>query len=131
MKSDKSFRRCKNIMKCHYSPNNTWTNEVWGLDVYRNFVVTCSDDATLRVWKLSNKPVLLGCVSVNVGKDNSALEKDKRTKDFTDSAKARCVKVSPDGSIIVVGSKNGTIRVYSFRGDPSKLKLVDMFRHAK
>lgn len=40
-------------MKGHYCPNLKWTNEVWGLDVFKkdnDKFVTCSDDGTMRVW---------------------------------------------------------------------------------
>lgn len=46
----------KNLMKGHYSPNHLWTNEVWGLEILHtdnDRFLTCSDDATLRVYSNS------------------------------------------------------------------------------
>ena len=43
-------------MKGHYSPNHLWTNEVWGLETLHtdnDRFLTCSDDATLRVYSNS------------------------------------------------------------------------------
>ena len=40
-------------MKGHFSPNLHWTNEVWGLDLFRNdpnLFATCSDDGTFRIF---------------------------------------------------------------------------------
>lgn len=44
----------KRRMAGHYSPNNKWTNEVWGLciDQQSNKFFTCSDDATIRCWDM-------------------------------------------------------------------------------
>lgn len=55
-------------MQCHYSPNNTWTNEVWGLHVSGDYIFTCSDDATLRCWSIKNRK-LLSSASLNIGYD--------------------------------------------------------------
>lgn len=129
----KPFKACKNILKCHYSPNNTWTNQIWGLAIYDDYIFTCSDDATLRCWSIYNKK-LLSCVSTNVYESQGGifeLEKDKSTKDFTDAAKSRAVAVSPDGKDIVVGAKNGTIRVYSFSKTDQSMRLKTTFRHAQ
>ena len=52
-------------MKCHYSPNNTWTNEVWGLAISGDLVFTCSDDATVRCWSLSKRK-LMSSASLNI-----------------------------------------------------------------
>ena len=47
-------------MKGHYTPNQKWTNEVWGLGVFSDGdrYVTCSDDATLRIWSISKRKLL-------------------------------------------------------------------------
>jgi len=42
-------------MKGHFTPNDLWTNEVWGLDVFKleknkDLWLSCSDDATLRIY---------------------------------------------------------------------------------
>lgn len=56
---------------------------------------------------------------------------DKKTKDFTDAGKSRAVSVSPDGRYVVVGSKNGIVRIYSFNPANYRMELLDVFRHAK
>lgn len=56
---------------------------------------------------------------------------DGKTKDFTDAAKSRAVCVSPDGKEVIVGAKNGTVRVYTFNHKDCKMKLKNVFRHAK
>lgn len=48
-------------MKAHYSPNPLWTNEVWGLDVFHkdsDRFLTCSDDATLRLYSSRQRKCL-------------------------------------------------------------------------
>jgi hypothetical protein len=42
-------------MRGHFTPNPLWTNEVWGLCVCNteknaNKYISCSDDATLRLY---------------------------------------------------------------------------------
>lgn len=126
----KKLKGAKNILKCHFSPNNTWTNEVWGLHVVDDYIFTCSDDATVRCWSISRKK-LLACESLNVNPDGSSLAKDRKTNDYTDSAKGRAIGVSPDMKTVVVGCKNGTVRVYSFDVSSECFKFSSMFRHAK
>ena len=128
--SVKKLKGVKNILKCHYSPNNTWTNEVWGLHVIDDYIFTCSDDATVRVWSIPHKK-LLACESLNIDTDGSPLAKDRKTNDFTDTAKGRAISVSPDLRTVVVGSKNGTVRVFSFDQSSERLYFKSMFRHAK
>ena len=52
----------KQILAGHYSPNGSYTNEVWGLDLVgaRNpdLFTTVSDDATIRIWSLNSKKQL-------------------------------------------------------------------------
>jgi WD40 repeat protein len=45
----------KKLMSSHFTPNNKWTNELWGLAAIYNTdnFVTCSDDGTLRLWSNS------------------------------------------------------------------------------
>jgi WD40 repeat protein len=48
----------KQLLAGHYSPNGSWTNEVWGLDIdpkNPDVYATVSDDSTLRVWSISGK----------------------------------------------------------------------------
>lgn len=40
----------------HYTPNQHWTNEIWGLALHPldpDIYATCSDDATVRIWSFS------------------------------------------------------------------------------
>ena len=41
----------------HFSPNNKWTNEVWGLAMCSDgdTFVTCSDDATVRKFNMKKR----------------------------------------------------------------------------
>ena len=51
--SDKSSFDAKCLVKGHYAPSSTWTNEVWGLcplNTENDRYLTCSDDATLRLF---------------------------------------------------------------------------------
>jgi WD40 repeat protein len=83
---------------------------------------TCSDDGTFRVWSADEKKQL-NIASLNVGKpktlfsyflDESGkpLPADEKTKDLVDAAKGRCCEISPKDDTIVIGCKDGTIRVH-------------------
>jgi hypothetical protein len=63
-KQNPKIKNIINHLKCHFSPNNTWTNEVWGLTVYQDLIFTCSDDATVRCWSLPERK-LLSSASLN------------------------------------------------------------------
>lgn len=56
---------------------------------------------------------------------------DKKTKDFIQAAKGRAVAVSPDGQYLVVGSKDGTVRIYQINKANNSLKNIQNFKHAK
>lgn len=58
--SGSKFSNSREIMKGHYTPNQKWTNEVWGLGVFSDGdrYATCSDDATLRIWSISKRKLL-------------------------------------------------------------------------
>lgn len=62
-------KNAKLHLKCHYSPNNTWTNEVWGLAIEGDLIFSCSDDATVRGWSLKDRKLLV-CASTNVDSKN-------------------------------------------------------------
>jgi len=97
-------------MKGHFSPNNSWTNEVWGLHVDGDLAFTCSDDATLRCWSIQNR-TLESIASLNLIENTKGeprwieCPKDDKTNDFYDSSKGRSVCVSPDRKFVVVGCK--------------------------
>ncbi len=54
------------------------------------------------------------------------MPRDKRTKDLQDSVKGRALDVSPDGTQIAVGCKDGTVRIYD-----GELEQKKVFKHAK
>ena len=64
----------KELTKGHYTPNQQWLNEVWGLCVFHDGerYATCSDDATLRIWSISQKKQLKS-MSLNIGKELCSL----------------------------------------------------------
>jgi len=52
----------------HFTPNPMWTNEVWGLaalNTDNERYITCSDDATLRVYS-NLKRKCLGILALDV-----------------------------------------------------------------
>jgi WD40 repeat protein len=122
-------------MAGHYSPNNKWTNEVWGLciDNKSNKFFTCSDDATLRCWDMKTRQ-MLSVSSLNWGpmKDGECkvLQKDQKTKDYSDASKGRVVALSPDRDELVVGCKNGVVRMYGFDAKTNSMSYKMMFRKA-
>lgn len=47
-------------MTGHFTPCQKWLNEVWGLDTISgnnkgDFFVSCSDDATLRMYSIGDR----------------------------------------------------------------------------
>lgn len=102
------------ITQGHYAPSKTWTNEVWGLSVFKNKdeYITCSDDATLRHWSIKEKK-MLNVISLNKNMDGNDLEMDPKTKELSDAAKARALDVNDDGKIIAVGFWDGSMKIIS------------------
>ncbi|KAL4498316.1 hypothetical protein ABPG72_013122 [Tetrahymena utriculariae] len=119
----------KQSMSGHYSPNGSWTNEVWGLDLFRDnhdLFVTASDDSTIRVWSISQHKQLKGA-SLNVNEKGEQLPLDtKNNNDFFDSSKARAVGAAPNGEGFLVGFKDGTLRFCD-----ANLHVKKVFKHAK
>ena len=101
-------------MRGHFSPNLQWTNEVWGLDIFRendDLFATCSDDGTLRIFSISKRQQInFGyCTKAMDGKDEP---RDVKTKDLTDKCKARVIACHPRDEGFTLGMKDGTVRVF-------------------
>lgn len=77
---------------------------------------------------------MLSLDSLNYGpvKDGKAkpLQKDQKTKDFSDAAKGRAIALSHERDEIVVGCKNGVVRVYEFSHKTNAMGYRMMFRKA-
>jgi microtubule-associated protein-like 6 len=76
-------------MKGHFCPNLTWTNEVWGLDIFKNdpnLFVTCSDDGTFRVWNAAERK-MVSVGKCTFDKDGLPEKPDHGTGDFQDKCK--------------------------------------------
>ena len=112
-KDKKAIGEPKALIQGHHAPKVKDTNEVWGLctipgtDKY----ITVSDDATLRVWSATTKQ-LVELVDLNRHQDSRPLPPDPQTNELALAAQARCVDVSPDGSLCAVGSRSGRFRIY-------------------
>jgi WD40 repeat protein len=88
----------------HYSPSSKDLNEVWGLATFPNkeWYVTVSDDATLRVWDLKEKKQLK-CIDLRKDEAGNDIPMDKKTKELSSAVKARSVDVRDGGKMIAVG----------------------------
>jgi len=64
--------------------------------------MTCSDDATLRLWDVKEKK-MVEVTSLNKNIDGNDLEMDPKTNELSDAAKARSLDVIEDGKIVAVG----------------------------
>ena len=96
-------------MNGHYAPNYV-TNEVWGLAIYDDrYYVTCSDDATIRLWDMKKKEQVES-VSLNFDSNLKAKKLDPKAKFLPDNMKGRCIAVSPNKDL-VIGCKDGTIKI--------------------
>ena len=126
-------------MKGHYTPNPLWTNEVWGLEPLKtenDRYLTCSDDATLRLYSLKERK-LLNMMRLDVDKKGKKLKyvkiKGFKGRGMPEKATARCVGISNDDNTIVVGMKDGTCWVIECDRNERDLawKRKKIFRHSK
>lgn len=70
-------------MSGHYAANAKWTNEVWGLSLMQrdDEFVTCSDDATVRVWNMSKREQVM-TQRLDLDLKNKPIPKNKLTGDY-------------------------------------------------
>ena len=59
------------------------------------------------------------------------VEKDKKTRDFVESSKGRSVAISPDRKFIVVGCKDGRVKIFNYNSANHEMSLKVTFKHAK
>ena len=63
----------------HYAPMSTWTNEVWGLNTFKDKdrMITSSDDGTLRIWDaVSHKQI--GWIPLDVDGEGNKVAPDAK-----------------------------------------------------
>lgn len=110
------IREAECLMTGHYTPNQKWTNEVWGLCTAKNkiqgknIVLTCSDDATLRIWD-ADKKTQLSYYLFYYGKTNVNIN------DMENEYKARCIAIRATNDLILVGFYDGSLGAYSLSQD--------------
>ncbi len=76
-----------------------------------DLIATCGDDATLRVWTNQHKK-LVKFAKTNFDEKMTEIPLDHRTNDYADSCRGRTIAISHDGEIIVVGFKDGSLKLY-------------------
>jgi microtubule-associated protein-like 6 len=115
------FGTPKELVKGHYTPNQQWTNEIWGLAVFKDGDrwATVSDDSTLRIWSISQKKMIKG-IKLNIDDKGNELAPDQKTGDLQDAAKARSIDLSGDDKYVAIGFREGTLRIF----ETATLKLV-------
>ena len=89
-------------------------------------VVSVSDDSTLRVWDTVNHKQLK-CISLLNDINNKPVAKDPATKENSKSTMGRAVDVSPNGQLVAIGMRDGSLRVYK----TADWKLVYLKRISK
>lgn len=114
---------------------------IWGIDMYPSSTsdpllplgsfVTCSSDDTIRIWQPRacnanglNKPMPVDESLKIIFTDstykflcNSELTDNKllQNQDYDSNEGLRCLKISPNGRQLAVGSRSGAIRIYDLK----------------
>ena len=98
----------------HYAPMSTWTNEVWGLNTFKDKdrMITSSDDGTLRIWDTGTHKQI-AWIPLDVDGEGKKILADPKTKEVPNSARGRAVDVSSKGDFFAVGMFDGTLRCYN------------------
>ena len=121
--SQKSSQEGTVLSHGHYGPGKP-TNEVWGLCTdpqSPNLVVSCSDDATVRVWDVKAHKQAT-CIKLDEAFEGrqfpmeKAVEGAKKAEMINGQAKGRSVDISPDGKYMAVGTFGGLLRVFQREG---------------
>lgn len=113
---DASKLQCGNpkvITQGHYSPCKKDNNEAWGMASFskKDIYVTCSDDATLRVWDIaSRKQTRL--IKLNLDVQGKEMPLDPTTQELSNETKGRCLDLSPDEKLCAIGFRDGSFRIY-------------------
>lgn len=114
---------------------------IWGIDMYPSSTtepllplgsfITCSSDDTIRIWQpracnahSSSKPTPVDESLKIIFTDstykflcNSELNDSKilQNQDYDSNEGLRCLKISPNGTELAVGSRSGAIKIYDLR----------------
>jgi len=107
------FYNPKEIIKGHFAPNKESPNAVWGLCAFPDGDLYCTvgDDGTLRVWSSKDRKQVR-MIKTNLDSQGKELQVNQKTKDLNDASMGRSIDISPDGKLIAVGFKEGTIKVF-------------------
>ena len=113
---DSKFDKPQTLMTGHYTPCQTWTNEIWGLDIFKkddDKFCSCGDDGTLRIYSIKDRKQIAVCETTLNAKKKPE-NPDKKTGDPADTSKGRCVGANKAGTLMGVGMKDGTIKTFKF-----------------
>lgn len=104
------------MVKAHYCANKESPNGIWGLAVFPDGDAFCtvSDDGTLRIWSSKDRKQVK-MIKTNLDAQGKELPLNQKTKDLNDGSLGRSIDISPDGKMIAVGFKDGSIKVITIK----------------
>lgn len=99
----------------------------------KDIYVTCSDDATLRVWDIPTRKQIR-VVKLNIDVSGKEMALDPATQELSNATKGRCLDISPDEKFCAVGFRDGSFRIYEIQSNwalagtkfPSKREISDI-----
>lgn len=103
---------CRTLMQGHYFPSRSQKDKILGLVVMKDGdkFITVSDDATLRMWSTKNRN-LERYLPLNRNEDDQFIEVDDKTGENKASVKLTAIDISSSEEFIVVGARDGTLKV--------------------